>query len=274
MRTSKALCDLFYLSSSELKEKMDKNKVMYPITYFRQLPDHAIVFIVGEMGSLDRAAEELGLSKSFLIKEMKARMPTRVLSRGEMTFDIAEELTRLGSVSLVAAVHKVKESEIRKVALERGVDVCENQRLEKRGNFAVGKGRKAELAYMSRRSDFILEDMTLKDTQAPYDVGDRDFGRVNVKGSRRHKSSGREFAWKFSLSGKETCDYFAFMLFDSRWGNDSYCVVMLADVAVKLQLSSITLHSRIFNGVSLKDKRLFFLRVEDRKGVDGIVGIN
>jgi len=274
MRTSASLCALFDCSTSELASQMKRRHVMYPVAYMRWLPLEALYMRLAHYSSTKKLAAELGVSESTLKKEIRGRgaecpmfpNPTRVP-------ELKMELARLGSVTLVSTCWSMTERQVREQAKEDGIEVAAAQKLEKRGKLAVGKGRRGELAYASRRGRKITRDLNVEEgSQALYDFDDLTFGRVNVKASKKQKSGG-EFCWRFSLSGAETCDTFALMMFDSRWGKDIHCVILRCSVTTSLGMGSIIVRERIFKGVPPKDKRFVYKKTDSSMyiGVDGLL---
>jgi len=192
----------------------EKN-LLTPTEYTRSLMIIDLMELVVEEGSIRRAAIHLGVSESFLKKNLS--------QRGDQT---------LGPAYVISSVKKYKSIKlaVRFINLEmtdyRKLSEAEARRLIREGgedpaalvdyafsNHETGKGRRAELDWSGARLESqILKDMNEEEgSQADYDFLDNVFGRVNVKSSSAHrlkaKSRGQERYWKFSAHGKTKADH-------------------------------------------------------------------
>jgi len=183
-----------------------------PPTYARNLAREDLLELLADHGSIQKAAKYLGISASsyrtYLGRTMKSRVDPITLRK---------ELKRLKSVRLFARLACVSEVDVRKAAEEANIDLSECVDWSTT-NFSTGFGRRAELDYIRLRGTHIVEDKNLMLPTADYDVEDGEFGRVNVKASKRYRyksnsRSGDPYYWKFGTKGRDKADWFALLFY-------------------------------------------------------------
>lgn len=192
-----------------------------PLTWLRELPRQDQLELLARHGSLKKLGEAISCSESAL-RRIYMGEPVRELDwTEEYVLDMFE---RYKSVRLVAHMHDVGESLVRRVCEKYGLDVSEMIDYSFGAN-TNAKGRRAELEFARLRGEHILEDLNVtKGSQAEYDFHDAEFGRVNVKSSSqfRFKAQSRKrnsAYWKISTRGYQTADVLICLCYDVKAEN-------------------------------------------------------
>jgi len=194
-------------------------KLKSPADYVRSLTTELITQLLAVEGSYTKLAPKLGVSDSFLKAEIKSRCPSWF--NGDPKWELEECIElfdRYRSVKLISHMTSFSETQIRKAVNALDLDISLLIDYSFGGN-SNAKGRRAELEWAQTRGNNILADRNLIDgSQADWDFDDAEFGKVNVKSSRRYKYKAQTrkaspHFWKISCSGIEKCDYVAAMLY-------------------------------------------------------------
>lgn len=205
------------LKSGEVKKPTDYVAGLSPDSFMEQLANYD-----GSKGM----ARQYGVSVAFirnLWRQYSLSEPTKVI--GPFTRELlVEGLERYGSVRMLCRLKSVKESEVRKVAKEAGLELAPYLNFEF-GNYEVNRGRRAELYWKGQRGVSILRDLNESDSsQSDYDFDDAIYGKVNVKSSKRYRFRSKcrrnsPYFWTFSCNAIEKCDHVVFVLYDAVFEN-------------------------------------------------------
>lgn len=201
----------------KMTEVWQTNSLKTPTEWARSLSEDERFALLAKHGSAKKMAERYGMSEAFLKTLLSERPLPKELTEDEIT----SLLERYKSVRLMARCTGMTESYIRKEADRLDLEIAPFLDYSV-GNNSNAKGRRAELEYAVLRGDFIEGDLNLLEgSQAEADFVDREYGRVNVKSSRkyRYKAQTRkenpEF-WKISLKGRSTADHIVAMCYCER----------------------------------------------------------
>lgn len=167
--------------------------------------------VLDRLGSYKAFRETFGLSNAELddvVREHKLTLKKLSDRDGQW---LESELKRIGSVELLAMIHDCKISEIRRRALETGVNI---KLFTAPFGSTIGRGRIGETYFAFVRGEDIVEDcFRTKGHSAPFDFRDTAYGLVNVKTASRqiYKSKVRKNIayWHFSTKGWKGCDWLA-----------------------------------------------------------------
>lgn len=226
--------EILGLNSLEAKSVIEQNLILSPTSYVRSLLDSELIYMLLCVGSFDELAKKLGVSAAFIKQHLRggAKAQTKQFTKEYLE----EELTRVGSVRLLARFNGVSEAEIRTQATALGVNP--NVLIDlKSSNLSTGKGARAEAHYAALRKEKIVKDMNVEDhSKAPFDFQDLDYGRVNVKSSAadrfKAKSRKKQRFWKFSTRGVDNADNFALVFYDRKY-EEVFAVVIISTEKVK-----------------------------------------
>lgn len=193
--------------------------LMAPPEYVRSLSDQDLHIEIAKRGGYKKASPYLGVSPSFLLSHVRARLGLKGTAEASFTKEsLEEQLTKYRSVRLTARILDISEGKLRKEATTLGVELAAFLDYS-HGAHSNAKGRRAELDFAAIRGDKITADRNLIDgPQAEYDFDDTELGRVNVKSACRQKykaqtRKGSPFHWKFSTRGREKCDVMVAMFY-------------------------------------------------------------
>jgi len=206
-----------YLGIDEKEARALWNEIglQTPAQWFRACPRRKQMELLVKCGSYKRLGQYLHLSVSFLQKEMQIRV-----DHAPWDVEQVEELfSKYKSVSFVARIQDMAPTEVRRRIKALGMDLNKLTDYSE-GGHANAKGRRAEEDFATLRASKIEEDLNVTiGPHAEYDFDDADFGRVNVKSSKRYKYRARSraddpFYWKMSCRGKTECDYLILLAYD------------------------------------------------------------
>jgi len=206
-----------YLGIDEKEARALWNEIglQTPAQWFRAQTGQVRLELLAKCGSYQKLGAYLHLSVSFLQKEMQIRV-THPPWTGA---DVVELFDKYKSVQLVSRIQGIAPTEVRRRIKALGMDL--NQLTDySEGGHANAKGRRAEEDFATLRASKIIEDLNVTiGPHAGYDFDDADFGRVNVKSSKRYKYRARSraddpFYWKMSCRGKSECDYLILLAYD------------------------------------------------------------
>ena len=217
------------INNKEASFLWDKHELMNPIKYLRSMVGPSELADTILVKGYKEAAEHFGVSANTLKQETMVRLDLRLAKavsyeEVEKTGALSEEvLRRYGSVKLTARMTGLTESEIRRWADDRCLNLAPILRWDEADN-SQGKGRRAELAAMAWRGKNVEFDANIKlGVNAPYDFQDKKFGRVNVKSSLAHpygeqskRNGGDKWYWKFGTKGLAKCDTVLCVCYDSK----------------------------------------------------------
>jgi hypothetical protein len=201
--------------------------LLKPVQYMRSKTISDIQLALAEHRSFDALADHWGVSESVLVEHYRSlvaysKPPTTTIK------DLRDQVSRLGSVKLLARLTGNSQAQIRAQAKLQKIDINSLDSLASRSNYATSKGRRGENYYAAQRGSNIVEDHNLADPTHPFDFTDTQYGRVNVKTSSQFKDKKKkEKYWKFSTSGTDQCDYVA-MVFTQPNEPDSLIVMVPA----------------------------------------------
>lgn len=216
--SKKALGTYLGLDAKQTDELWRTMELRTPLTWLRDQDRTTQLELLAANGSLKRLAERLACSESAL-RPIYMGEPTRELS-WELDF-LLEQFERYRSVRLVAHIHGVNESLVRKEVERLELELTELIDYSFGAN-SNSKGRRAELEFQRLRGENVTEDKNLtQGSQAEYDFDDRILGKVNVKSSRRYQYKARTrrenpHFWKLSTAGWAAADKLVCMCYDDR----------------------------------------------------------
>jgi len=225
------------MSDPKARDFIKEYDLIYPVDYVRDMNTDSLALNIALHGSTKAFADHYSVSDSFVrtlfLEKIKAEgqwisahSPSG--TDDPLPSDLKAELTRCGSVSIVARLYGVKDSVIRRAAKSQEIDISKYIDYSQTG-FENAKGRRAEKIFAELRGPKILKDMNIDEgSQADYDFLDADWKRVNVKASQRYKykakSRGNDpYFYKISLESVDKCDYVAVMCM-----NKNFTVVKFA----------------------------------------------
>jgi len=193
--------------------------LMLPLEWLRSQSRLKRLNYLADLGSYKRLANYIGASEA-AVKEIFKGKPQK--SKLDWSAEELERFVRkFGSVKLAARCTAAAESDIRKRAKELGMELVPllNYQFSEHSN---AKGRRAELEWATLEGSLITADLNLTEgSQATADFTHSKLGRVNVKSSRQYRYKARTrrtspHYWKFSTNGRENCDYFVVLCYDSK----------------------------------------------------------
>jgi hypothetical protein len=221
--SKKAWATYLGLEEKEARSTWSELKLLSPAEYVRASKLQDLLALVALKGSVNRAADHLGVSETMLRLELNERLEGSA-KKTLPTWSIEaciEIFEKYRSVSLVARITGYSETVIRKKVDDLGLELSTLLDFSF-GNNSNAKGRRAELEWARIRGDKVLLDKNVAEgSQASYDFDDRELGRVNVKSSRRYRYRAQSRAsdphfFKFSTKGRENCDHLALMAYDEK----------------------------------------------------------
>jgi len=240
--SKKALGTYLGLDPKQTDELWRSKSLMSPLTWIKSKTREEQLEMLAKKGSLAKLAESIGCSDSAL-RPIFMGEPVRELDWTEEF--LLEQFEKYRSVRLVAHIHDVNDSLIRKCVEKYELEIADLIDYTVGAN-SVNKGRRAELDFARLRGSLVTEDKNLtQGSQADYDFDDSVLGRVNVKSSRqyRYRAQTRKddpLFWK--ISGKAAnCDTIVAMCYDK--GMENLVGISFLKAGV-WQTSSITLKKK------------------------------
>lgn len=223
----------FSLSREEAIRRIRTIELKLPTEWVRELSLNNLMREICNFGSIAAFAKAHSVS-SYFVKScyrglsdgsgMEQSCAGDAVLEGIQKDVLEKELKRVGSFRLLARLMYVKESALRCRAQKLGIEHLKLISPFDSG-FESGKGRRAELIYKDLRGQNILLDMNESDPHAPYDFHDIEYGKVNVKSSRKYeyeskkRQMGGPYYWKFGVTGIKDCESIVLMCMDERHFN-------------------------------------------------------
>jgi len=218
---------MYFEGSEKETAKYLKNNPLPPVKFVRErLNPGEIVAAVTILGHT-KAAQRLGVSKSFMEKQSFLALTDDSLEIGgaeKIWLYLGEGYTPEDAYKLIPYTRF-----IRHLFYLKGKDARSRFPNSDSENFTSHRGSKGEEFYSLVRNGHILENMNLTDPKHPFDFRDKDYGNVNVKASRAWKYKGKDKGryWKFSTNGQQ--EYFGCVCYDHLFESPSYLVMIKAD---------------------------------------------
>lgn len=205
------LCKLCGVTRAQMDTILRNQQVKGVIAYLKTMDKFLLREQLAIFGSISALAKKFRVSKSF-IKSLLWEPPVDSAPHAKI---IQEEWDKFGSLKIVAGIHGMKLSEVAKIVRENNLVKPRNFEFEAKTTHVVG--RKGEIEYLKFRGLTSEHDMTYTDPNAPFDVNDPVYGKVNVKASHEFRYKSKSRVWnthyKFDLQGWNNCDSFAFMCY-------------------------------------------------------------
>jgi len=222
---------LLDLQSGTFSQYVRKHNLTVPVQRVRAMKTEELLQLLCLHGSLAKMGKALSVSAAFLKSEFSARGYGDVKAFDFSKRDIQKDIEKVGSQNILASMYNCTLKELKAEAELRGIDLSSFTDQTKLGRHESGKGRTAEIAYAEYRGDQITKDMNQEESiHADYDFEDADFGRVDVKSSKKRGYKSEEkrgtYSWRISLGASLDCDHVAAVLYDSRYGKVEHILII------------------------------------------------
>lgn len=222
---------------------LEARLVLKPTQYIASMSKDVFLSTLATCGSFRDMASRFGVSSAFIRAKHRIWLaePEKLLSREALI----SELERLGSVRMLCRIKQLKESWVRRLAKEYGLNISQYLTYSF-GQSEVARGRRAELWWKQIRGDSILKDLNEEEgSQADYDFDDKVWGKVNVKSSHRYRFKARcrraaKFHWCFSSASVQKCDKVVLVFYDEKFENPLCWGVVSSQQVLSLGKKTLT----------------------------------